>query len=91
VSESPTSYPAIDLSQDLPNRVDLLKLDIEGAEFQILDRLCETQAIQRFRKLICEFHVCRKTPTIFSQRAYKAQRHANFTRRRCGALHWCGK
>jgi FkbM family methyltransferase len=59
VSESSTSYPAFDLSQHLPNRVDLLKLDIEGAEFQVLDRLCETQAIQRIQKLICEFHVWR--------------------------------
>ncbi len=59
VSESSMSYPAVDLSEQLPNRVDLLKLDIEGAEFQVLDRLCETQAIQRVQKLICEFHVWR--------------------------------
>lgn len=59
VLESSISYPAIDLSEQLPNRVDLLKLDIEGAEFQVLDRLCETRAIQRVQKLICEFHVWR--------------------------------
>ena len=59
VSESSTSYPAIDISEHLPTRVDLLKLDIEGAEFQVLDKLCETQAIQRVEKLICEFHLWR--------------------------------
>ena len=59
VLESSTSCPAVDLSEHLPNRVDLLKLDIEGAEFQVLDRLCQTQAIQRVQKLICEFHVWR--------------------------------
>jgi FkbM family methyltransferase len=51
--------PAVDLSDWLPDRVDLLKLDIEGAEFPVLDRLCETGAIRRVRHLICEFHVWR--------------------------------
>jgi FkbM family methyltransferase len=58
-SESSTSYPAINISEHLPNRVDLLKLDIEGAEFAVLDKLCETQAIQRVERLICEFHLWR--------------------------------
>ena len=59
VSESSTCYPAVDISEHLPNQVDLLKLDIEGAEFQVLDKLCETQAIQRVERLICEFHLWR--------------------------------
>jgi FkbM family methyltransferase len=59
VSESPTSCPAIDLSERLPDYVDLLKLDIEGAEFPVVSRLCQTGAIQRVRRLICEFHVWR--------------------------------
>jgi FkbM family methyltransferase len=59
VSESSTACPAINLSEHLPNRVDLLKLDIEGAEFPVLDKLCDTQVIQRVEKLICEFHLLR--------------------------------
>jgi hypothetical protein len=59
ISESPTTCPAIDLSERLPTTVDLLKLDIEGAEFLVLSRLCQTGAIQRIRRLICEFHVWR--------------------------------
>jgi FkbM family methyltransferase len=59
VSESPTSCSAIDLSERLPDHVDLLKLDIEGAEFPVLSRLCQTGAIQRVRRLVCEFHVWR--------------------------------
>ena len=54
-----TAVPAIDLADCLPDRVDLLKLDIEGAEFPVLDRLCQTGAIGRVRQLICEFHVWR--------------------------------
>ncbi len=59
VPEGPTYCPAIDLSERLPDCVDLLKLDIEGAEFQVVSRLCQTGAIQRIRRLICEFHVWR--------------------------------
>jgi len=59
VAEGETYYPAIDLSEHMPNCVDLLKLDIEGAEYKVLKRLCETRAIQRVQRLICEFHVWR--------------------------------
>ncbi|HEV8058507.1 MAG TPA: FkbM family methyltransferase, partial [Gemmataceae bacterium] len=59
VENGSCSFPAIDLSANLPDRVDLLKLDIEGAEYAVLDRLCETGAIERVRRLVCEFHVWR--------------------------------
>ena len=55
-SDGTATYPAIDLSEELPDRVDLLKLDVEGAEFAIVKKLCATGAIQRVRRLICEFH-----------------------------------
>ena len=58
-AEGTATYPAVDLAEELPCRVDLLKLDVEGAEFAILKRLCVTGAIQRVRRLICEFHVWR--------------------------------
>jgi len=59
IALGPTSYPAIDFSESLPEYVDLLKLDIEGAEYEVINRLCETKAIQRVRRIICEFHVWR--------------------------------
>ena len=53
------SVPAIDLSAHLPKRVDLLKLDVEGAEYSIISRLCETKSISRVQNLVAEFHVTR--------------------------------
>jgi FkbM family methyltransferase len=49
--------PCIDLVEHLPSCVDLLKMDIEGAEFPILTKLCETGAIKKIRRLVCEFHI----------------------------------
>ena len=66
-SEGTATYPAIDLSEELPERVDLLKLDVEGAEFAILKKLCATGAIQCVRRLICEFHVYRERTDDFLQ------------------------
>jgi FkbM family methyltransferase len=57
--EGQVFYPAVDLSIVLPPRVDLLKLDVEGAEFAILNNLCEKGAIHRVECLISEFHVTR--------------------------------
>src|SRR6516162_6843179 len=34
-------------------------MDIEGAEFPVLTKLCETGAIQKVRRLVCEFHIWR--------------------------------
>ena len=50
-------YPSIDFVDYLPTCVDLLKLDIEGAEFAVLTKLCETGAIQRIKRLVCECHI----------------------------------
>lgn len=50
---------SIDLALHLPARVDLLKLDIEGAEFPVIRRLSETGAIDRVQNLVAEFHVRR--------------------------------
>ena len=66
-SDGAATYPAIDLSEELPDRVDLLKLDVEGTKFAILKKLCATGAIQRVRRLICEFHVWRDRPDDFLQ------------------------
>ncbi len=50
---------SIDLARQLPERVDLLKLDVEGAEYAIIDKLYSTGAIKSVQNLVAEFHVRR--------------------------------
>ena len=56
-----TRVRAIDLSQALPDRVDLLKLDIEGAEFEVLEHLVSSGAINRIQNIAAEFHPTRNS------------------------------
>ena len=51
------TVPAVDIVKELPAEVDLLKLDIEGAEYAVLDHLCDTGAIERIQAVVAEFHV----------------------------------
>ncbi len=44
------------LSDYIDGPVDLLKLDVEGAEFDVLEDLCATGKIELVRNLICEVH-----------------------------------
>ncbi len=48
---------SIDLAARITGDVDLLKLDVEGAEFALLERLHATGALARVRHMIAEFHV----------------------------------
>jgi len=50
------AVPAVRLADLITQSVDLLKLDIEGAEFDVVLDLCRTGAIQNVRRLICEIH-----------------------------------
>jgi len=50
--------PGVRLAERLPPRVDLLKLDIEGAEYAVIDDLCISGAIDRVRRIAGEFHCC---------------------------------
>src|SRR5258706_3565529 len=52
---------AIDLSAELPEQVDLMKMDIEGAEFEVFERLIQTGAINRVKNLLAEFHPSKPT------------------------------
>jgi FkbM family methyltransferase len=47
---------AVRLADFVKDRVDLLKLDIEGAEYAVLDDLCQTRKIEHIDKIICEVH-----------------------------------
>jgi len=51
--------PSIDLSQRLPERVDLLKLDVEGAEFGLVEKLSADGTLARVQHLVAEYHIKR--------------------------------
>jgi hypothetical protein len=44
------------LSTLLPDSVDLLKLDVEGAEGDVLDDLVQTGALDRVAEVVMEYH-----------------------------------
>jgi FkbM family methyltransferase len=48
--------PTFRLADFLTDETDMLKLDIEGAEWAVLDDLCQSSAIARVKHLIIEFH-----------------------------------
>lgn len=47
---------AIRLADFITQPIDLLKLDIEGAEYAVIQDLCKTEKISHVRRLICEIH-----------------------------------
>jgi FkbM family methyltransferase len=53
---APRRIPARDLAELCDEPVDLLKLDIEGAEDAVLAHLDATGALRRVRRLVCEWH-----------------------------------
>jgi FkbM family methyltransferase len=59
VLELPASglaIPSIRLADQINEPIDMLKLDIEGAEFSIVSDLVESSAIQHVRRIACELH-----------------------------------
>jgi len=53
------------LASRVPPELDLLKLDIEGAEFEVIEDLCRSSAISRVKKLIAECHVTNHRWDVF--------------------------
>ena len=47
----------VDIASLITDNTDLLKLDIEGGEFDVIQRLCGTGAINRIRCIACEIHL----------------------------------
>jgi len=47
---------AVRLADWITEPVDLLKLDIEGAEYEVIHDLCETGKIKLIHRMICEIH-----------------------------------
>ena len=54
--ESEKRVDCIDLSRAISEETDLLKMDIEGAEFPVLKKLFETGVIQRVKRIVVELH-----------------------------------
>lgn len=52
----PTTSFAEILASAKREECDVLKLDIEGAEYEVLDALCASGAIRRARQVLVEFH-----------------------------------
>ncbi len=48
--------PCVKLSDYIVRDVDLLKMDIEGSEFAVMDDLMATKKIDRVKQIILEFH-----------------------------------
>jgi len=59
IEKSSRQVEAVDLATHLPDSIDLLKMDIEGAEYRVLNHLCETGAVNRIKNMVCEFHIFR--------------------------------
>ena len=59
---------AVRLSDYITETIDLLKLDIEGAEYVVLQDLCDTGKVDKIQRIICEFHgwspVAKKTGSL---------------------------
>lgn len=57
-SEDGTKVKAVDISKEFKKYkdIDLLKLNIEGAEYDVISRLIETQEINKVKYLLVQFH-----------------------------------
>lgn len=50
------TVPALRLADEISDPVALLKLDIEGAEFAVLQDLCESGGMRQVQRVVCEVH-----------------------------------
>jgi FkbM family methyltransferase len=92
IAESgPLKVSAIDLAKELPNTVHLLKLDIEGAEFSVIEHLCATGAIQRVACLISEYHVLRQKSSALLSSLHALESHGFQWSMFGGPVPWFGQ
>ena len=49
-------FDGVTLSTYVAEDIDMLKLDVEGAEIDVLENLAETGALQRIRRMAIEYH-----------------------------------
>jgi len=86
--ESEMQVDCIDLSRAIPEETDLLKMDIEGAEFPVLQKLFETGAIQRVKRIAVELHDVDAHLGEFAQLLTAFENDGFFVRFRGGNLPW---
>lgn len=55
-----------DIARFVPDKVDLMAINIEGGEFSVLPRLIETKLIERVKYLLVQFHA--KVPDAIERR-----------------------
>lgn len=81
----------VDLAEHLPERVDLLKMDIEGGEFVVVPHLCRTGAIARVRRFTIEFHVSQARVDDFLSIATQLRESGFVLRFRSVVETWLGR
>ena len=86
--ESEQVVDCIDLSRAIPEEIDLLKMDIEGAEFPVLQKLFESGAIQRVKRIAVELHDVDYHLVEFVQLLTAFENAGFFVRFRGGNLPW---
>lgn len=64
---SAADVPIRCLSSFLTSRVDLLKLDVEGAELDVLEELSGAGALERVQAMVVEVHHAPESPTRLTQ------------------------
>ncbi len=65
--ENTIEVPAVRLAEVLPETVDLLKLDIEGAEFEVIPDLIRSGASNRIQRIVAELHPSSRYPAQTAQ------------------------
>lgn len=86
--ESAKRVDCIDLSIAISEETDLLKMDIEGAEFPVLKKLFETGVIQRVKRIAVEFHDVDAHLGEFAQLLQAFENSGFFVRFRGANLPW---
>ena len=55
------SVQAVHFAEAIPESVNLLRIDIEGAEFSVFECLIQTGAINRVKNIVAELHPSKST------------------------------
>lgn len=85
---SAATVPAVDLAEFLNEPIDLLKMDIEGAEWEILKYLFEGKHIANIQRMAIEFHDLDENIEAFADILHQMHASGFQVRFRGGALPW---
>ncbi len=87
-TDAESQIDCIDLSEAIDDELDLLKMDIEGAEFPVLLHLLETGAISKVQRLAVEFHDVDQNIPAFANILTRLDKLGYRIRFRGGNLPW---